>query len=71
MSNKKKSYFYILLFQLLGGVLMFLFKAEDEVTTKSLIAISSVLIVGFVNVWLNKRLIGYDLFYVLVSMLLA
>lgn len=71
MSNKKKSYFYILLFQLLGGVLMFLFKAEDEVTTKSLIAISSVLIVGFVNVWLNKRLIGYDLFYVLVSMLFS
>lgn len=71
MSNKKSLYFYIILFQILGGILMFLSKTNEPFETKSIILVTSVLVVGIMNLLLSKKLIGYDFFYLLVSMLFS
>lgn len=71
MSNKKSLYFYIILFQIMGGILMFMTKTNEPFGTKSIILIASVFVVGIINLLLSKKLIGYDFFYLLVSMLFS
>lgn len=71
MSRKLKSFFYIFLFQLIGVSLMFLYTIDEPSSYKIIYAFSLILLVGLVNFYLNKKLIGYNMFYTLVTMLFS